>query len=228
MYAITGDEALGNGIRKGNVYVEEAKEYFSLPAYMTKKPDGVPYDPSLHIKPEAYKITKNTRLAAQYGSGKKKFFQQLIGNDRSVQYDAAMRVRDKFLERNKRTVQWWDEEMDRVYNTSYSESRIMNRRRVYPRPPERPDIANYPIQSTAADVKNIALIAVADGLVKYKMRSRIIIDLHDAIYVNTPRAEVAAMKDLLQSCMERPYVIQGKTYTFPVDMEAQERWSDFG
>lgn len=228
MYAITGDEALGDGIRKGNVYVEEAKDYFDLPAHFTKKPDGVPYDPTKHIKPEAYKITKNTRLAAQYGSGKKKFFQQLIGNDRSVQYDAAMRVRDKFLDRNKRTVQWWEEETERVYATSYSESRIMHRRRVYPRPPERPDIANYPIQSTAADGKNLALIAVFDTIQKYKMKSRIIIDLHDAIYINTPYAEVKAMTEILQTCMETAYRSLTTTVPFPVDIEAHERWSDFG
>lgn len=235
MYAITGDEALGAGIRAGNVYVEEAKAYFNLPKHLKKfDPDTATcaedrvFDPTRHIKPKAYKITKNTRLAAQYGSGKKKFYQQLIGMDRDTQYDEAMATRDAFLTRNIRTTQWWEEETERVLLTSYSASRIMDRRRVYPRPPERPDIANYPIQSTAADVKNIALIRIADKIKKYKMRSRIIIDLHDAIYTNTPRREVAAMRSIMETEMTREYEIQGKTYSFPVDMGVHDRWSDFG
>ncbi len=218
MGAVTEDPALNSGIARGNVYVEEAKEYFGLPAHFTKA----------DIKPDAYKVTKNTRLAAQYGSGKKKFFSQLIGMDRSVQYDAAMKMREAFLKRNARTVQWWEEETARVHATSYSASRIWDRRRTYPRPPDRPEIANYPIQSTAADVKNTALIAIDDGIKKYKMKSRIIIDLHDAIYTNTPRREAQAMQDLMLTCMERDFTIQGKTYSFPVDIESQERWSDFG
>lgn len=227
MYAVTRDEALGDGIRKGNVYVEEAKDYFNLPKHFTKVPDGEAFDPLKHIKPSMYKVTKNTRLAAQYGSGKKKFYHQLMGMDRTTKYDDAMRVRDAFLVRNHRTVEWWDEETERVILTGYSASRIMDRRRVYPRLPDRPEIANYPIQSTAADVKNIALIAVADAIERYHMKSRIIIDLHDAIYVNAPNGEVKAMTGLLEECMTQTFEIQGVKYNFPVDIGVHERWSDF-
>lgn len=227
MYAVTGDEALGDGIRKGNVYVEEAKDYFSLPPHMTKKPDDAQFDPERHIKPSMYKVTKNTRLAAQYGSGKKKFFSQLIGMDRSTSYDMSMKTRDAFLKRNHRTVEWWEEETEQVHACSYSASRIMDRRRVYPRPPDRPEIANYPIQSTAADVKNLAMIAIDDEIKRLHMKSRIIIDLHDAIYTNTPKDEIHAMSAVMQACMERVYRIQGKDYSFPVDMGIHERWSDF-
>lgn len=228
MFAVTGDRKLGEGIAKGNVYVEEAKEYFNLPDFFTKKPDGKPFDPTKHIKPEAYKVTKNTRLGAQYGSGKKMFFSQLIGMDRSIQYDLAMQMREKFLLRAADTVAWWEQETDRVINCGYSESRIMHRRRVYPRPPERPEIANYPIQSTAADVKNIAMIKIDDAIKKYKMKSRIIIDLHDAIYTNTPIKEEKQMREIFIECMEAEYTIQGHKFSFPVDMESHQRWSDFG
>jgi DNA polymerase I-like protein with 3'-5' exonuclease and polymerase domains len=229
MFAVTGDPALGAGIAAGNVYVEEAKEYFNLPTHFTKwEPKDGPFDPERHIKPKAYKITKNTRLAAQYGSGKKKFFQQLVGMDRNTQWDEAMVTREAFLKRNCRTVEWWEEETERVFACSYSESRIMHRRRVYPRPPDRPEIANYPIQSTAADVKNLAMIRIADAIEKYKMKSRIVIDLHDAIYTNTPKAEINDMCEIMTEAMEQVYEIQGKKYTFPIDLEHHYRWSDFG
>ena len=230
MYAVTGDEALGDGIRKGNVYVEEAKDYFGLPAHFVKfDPDSGDkvFDPERHIKPAAYKVTKNTRLAAQYGSGKKKFFHQLMGMDRTTQYDAAMRIRDKFLARNHRTVEWWEEETERVMATGYSESRIMQRRRVYPRLPDRPEIANYPIQATAADVKNTALIAVDDAIKRYRLRSRIIIDLHDAIYCNVPKSELRTMERILTDCMCQTFEIQGKKFNFPVDLAHHHRWGDF-
>lgn len=232
MYAVTGDEALGDGIRKGNVYVEEAKSYFGLPDHIQKLPDDIKEwiaerHLDLYIKPAVYKVTKNTRLAAQFGSGKKKFFSQIIGMDRNANYDEMMRVRDAFLNRNHRTVEWWEEETERVMKCGYSQSHILDRRRYYARPPDRPDIANYPIQSTAADVKNIALIKVFRALKHYRMKTRIIIDLHDAMYLNAPYKEVSAANQILQTYMEAPYKILGKTYSFPVDMGQGERWSDF-
>jgi DNA polymerase I-like protein with 3'-5' exonuclease and polymerase domains len=228
MYAVTGDEALGEGIRSGNVYVAEAKDYFGLPAHLTKAPDDKSkFDPTKHIKPEAYKSTKNIRLASQYGAGKKKRFQMMLKQDLSTTWEKSTALGAMFERRNKRTVEWWEEETQRVHACGYSETRVMQRRRVYPRPPERTDTSNYPIQGTAADIKNLWMIDMYDQLNKHKMKSKLIIDLHDALYFDCPEKEAPTVQRMLEDASNVEYEIQGKKYVFPCEAESKFRWSDF-
>ena len=217
MYAVTGDEALGAGIRAGNVYVEEAKDYFDLPKHFTKK----------DIKPEAYRDTKNIRLASQYGAGKKKRYQMLLKSDHTMTWEKANMLGNMFERRNATTVAWWDKITAEVHSKGYSETHILNRRRVYPRPPERTDTSNYPIQGTAGDVKDLWMIDVDKLLKKYKMKSRLVIDLHDALYTHGPKKESKDVEEIMQETSQVEYEICGKKYVFPVEAEVCKSWGDF-
>ena len=217
MYAVTGDEALGAGIRAGNVYVEEAKDYFDLPKHL-KKAD---------IKPDAYKSTKNIRLAKQYGAGKKKVFQMMLKQDRACTYQKSLLLGEAFERRNARTVAWWAEETERVLKCGYSETRVLQRRRVYPAEPERTDTANYPIQGSAADIKNLWMLDVHAALQKHSMKSKLIIDLHDALYTDGPKSEAATVQRIMEDTAATEYEIQGMKYVFPVECQRHFRWGDF-
>lgn len=216
MYAVAKDEALGAALNTADVYTAEAIEYFGLSPDTTKET----------IKPGARKSAKIIRLARQYGAGKKKGFQIAVQVNRQMTFLEFIPLMNAFDRRNWRTVAYWEEEMQRVLKCGYSESRIMQRRREYPREPERSEVANYPIQSTAADIKNLALIEVHENLKKYKMKSRVIFDLHDAIYVEAHKKETRQVEAIMHAAMEKEYVIDGGRYTFPAKFKTSECWGD--
>lgn len=216
MAAIAKDDALTAALNSGDVYTAEAIEYFSLPPDTTKAT----------IKQDARKSAKVIRLARQYGAGKKKGFQIAVMINRKMTFLSFIPLMNAFDRRNWRTVAYWDEEMNRVQRCGYSESRLMGRRRTYPREPERSEVANYPIQSTAADVKNLALIEVHEALRTRRMKSRIIFDLHDAIYVEAHKKEVRAVEEIMHTAMEKEYLIDGGRYTFTAKFKTSECWGD--
>jgi DNA polymerase I-like protein with 3'-5' exonuclease and polymerase domains len=214
MAAVAEDKALEAALASGDVYTAEAIEYFSLPPNTTKRT----------IKKEARKAAKVIRLGRQYGAGTKKAFQIAIREDRSLQFETFLPLIGAFDRRNWRTVQYWAEEFERVSKTGYSATRIMDRRRVYPREPDRPDVANYPIQGTAADIKNLALIEVDRRLSKEVPHAKILIDLHDAIYIETREKDLAKTHRIMKDAMEVEHSIDGRIYSFPVKFKAEKNW----
>ena len=61
---------------------------------------------------------------------------------------------------------------------------------------------NMPIQGTAADIIKIAMIRVSDRLKAEKMRSRLILQVHDELIVEAPEEEAVRAAEILQQEME--------------------------
>ena len=60
---------------------------------------------------------------------------------------------------------------------------------------------NAPMQGTAADIIKLAMIAVRDWLHKEKLRSKLIMQVHDELVLEVPDDEIALMKDALPNYM---------------------------
>ncbi|MFO7611800.1 MAG: DNA polymerase I [Clostridia bacterium] len=60
---------------------------------------------------------------------------------------------------------------------------------------------NAPIQGAAADIIKIAMVDVYRSLVKNKMKSRLILQIHDELVVETHRDEVDEVEGMLEKCM---------------------------
>lgn len=217
MRAISKDDVLGEALATGDVYTADAIDFFGLPPDTTKKT----------CKKEARKSAKIIHLGKQYGAGKKKVFQIALKQDRTMKWALASKLCDAFERRYQGTVAYWEREQARVEACGYSETRIMGRRRYYPRVPERTDTSNYPVQGTAADIKNIAMIELDRALTKHVPGASLIIDLHDALYVDAPKRRAGEVQRILEDTMQKTYEIDGDRYNFKVEAEAQERWSDF-
>ena len=61
---------------------------------------------------------------------------------------------------------------------------------------------NSPIQGTAADIIKIAMIRVADRLKEGNYKSRLILQIHDELLIETCLDEVEEVREILETEME--------------------------
>lgn len=215
-WAITKDEVLGEALR-GDVYAADVRDWFDL----DYDDDTIKRD---YAKPR--KSCKMGHLGCQYGAGVGTVHRVGLKQDRNLSFDLTKKIHAKFRQRYFRTVEWWEEEHKRVMDTGYSETRILGRRRYYPREPPPTETSNYPIQGTAADMKNLSLLRVDARLKKEVKDAGIIIDLHDAIYVDCRSKDEKRVVGILKDEMEVEYTIEGDTYNFPTDITTGESWDE--
>ena len=61
---------------------------------------------------------------------------------------------------------------------------------------------NTPIQGTAADIMKIAMINVYNRIKKEKLRTKIVLQIHDELLLEAPLGEKEQVKELLKAEME--------------------------
>jgi DNA polymerase-1 len=61
---------------------------------------------------------------------------------------------------------------------------------------------NTPIQGSAADLIKIAMIKVHSELKRRNLKSRLILQVHDELIVETHKSELQEVKKLVEECME--------------------------
>jgi DNA polymerase-1 len=61
---------------------------------------------------------------------------------------------------------------------------------------------NAPIQGSAADIIKMAMIRVHEEMKKRKLKSRMILQVHDELVFDVVKDEIDEMKDLVKDCME--------------------------
>ena len=67
---------------------------------------------------------------------------------------------------------------------------------------------NTPIQGTAADIMKIAMINVLKELKQRKMKSKIVLQVHDEMMIEAPLEEVDEVKEILKSKMENAVLLK--------------------
>ena len=82
---------------------------------------------------------------------------------------------------------------------------------------------NMPIQGTAADIIKLAMINLDKRMEATRMKSRMILQVHDELIFETPQDELEAMKGLVQELM--PHAVELKV-PLRVDMKVGRTWGD--
>ncbi|MFN8446431.1 MAG: DNA polymerase I [Caldilineaceae bacterium] len=82
---------------------------------------------------------------------------------------------------------------------------------------------NAPIQGTAADIMKIAMVRLHDELAKNKLRTRMLLQVHDELVLETPEEEKEAATSLVCSVMEAAYTLD---VPLKVDVEIGPNWYD--
>jgi DNA polymerase-1 len=76
---------------------------------------------------------------------------------------------------------------------------------------------NMPIQGSAADIIKIAMVKVYDELKSHNLKSRLILQVHDELIIETDKREREQVEKILQECMQNavrldvPLVAEVKT-----------------
>ncbi len=82
---------------------------------------------------------------------------------------------------------------------------------------------NTPIQGTAADIIKIAMVNIFEEFTKRKLKSKLILQVHDELIVETADDELQEVKDLLTSTMEKAISL---IIPLKVDVEVGDSWYD--
>ena len=82
---------------------------------------------------------------------------------------------------------------------------------------------NTPLQGTAADLMKIAMINVQDRIIKDKLKSKMILQVHDELVIEAPQKECAKVKILLKEEMENVYKL---SVPLTISISQGENWAE--
>jgi DNA polymerase-1 len=99
---------------------------------------------------------------------------------------------------------------------------LLSRNRQVAQAAERAAI-NMPIQGTAADLIKKAMLEVDAALAKEKLRTVMLLQVHDELLFEAPDAEVETVKELARRCMSQVATLK---VPLKVDVGAGKTWAD--
>ena len=67
---------------------------------------------------------------------------------------------------------------------------------------------NTPLQGTAADLIKLAMIHIDQELRSRKLKSRMLLQVHDELLFEVPQAEIEAMRELVREKMESVHTLE--------------------
>jgi len=177
--------------------------------------------PAEAITREERDFAKRFRFCQNYGGGPRKISEILFtdaGILRSVEECEATLARLRAAE--PEVFEWRDRMLEHAKRTRTIVNGFGRKRLTFAREEELPGIAyNTPIQSTAADLINLAFIRLDEAGVF------MVNQVHDAIVSECPERDVDRVAALMKREMERPVNIFGYTgLVFPVEVKVGVRW----
>ncbi|HWI55234.1 MAG TPA: DNA polymerase, partial [Desulfobacteria bacterium] len=82
---------------------------------------------------------------------------------------------------------------------------------------------NTPIQGSAADIIKLAMVRVAAALREEKLRTKMLLQVHDELIFEVPQAELDGVIPLIRDCMENAFSL---SVPLVVDMKKGPNWYD--
>lgn len=178
------------------------------------------------VTPEMRARAKTINFATIYGQGAHALSRQL-----KITHAEGKEFIERYFERFQGVRQYLDSSVDFARQHGYVET-LFKRRRYIPELRERNfnmrafgerTAANSPIQGSAADLIKIAMIRIRDRLLAERLSARMLLQVHDELVLEVPRAEVEHVSELVKHEMEH-----AATLTIPllVDVGMGANWVD--
>ena len=190
--SISGDEHMIEAFREGkDIHKQAASKVFKTPIEEVTK--------------EQRSNAKAVNFGIVYGISDFGLGEQLgIGRKKAKQYI------EEYLEQYAGIKQFMENITEQAKEQGYVET-LFHRRRYIPELKSNNYMVrqfgaraamNTPIQGTAADIMKIAMIKVYNEIKSRKLKSKIILQVHDEMMVETPIEEKEEMINIMKKCME--------------------------
>ncbi len=123
---------------------------------------------------------------------------------------------EKYLDHFKGVRQYIADISERVQQLGYVET-LSGRRRFIPLANEKQkqlremgirQAINMPIQGTAADIIKIAMIRIYHAIRSNKLKTKMVLQIHDELLFDAPEDEVTAVRDIVKHEMENAMVLK--------------------
>lgn len=133
-----------------------------------------------------------------------------LSQDLKITRKEAKEYMDIYFERYPNIKKFIDGVLEEATDLGYVKT-MLNRRRFIPEIKASNKIVkalgerlamNAPIQGTAADIIKLAMVNVSDELKKRKLKSRLILQVHDELILNVVKEELEEVKELVKNKME--------------------------
>ena len=211
---LSGDNALKNAFISGNdVHSETGSLLFNKPINLVTKDDR--------------RIAKTINFGVMYGMSSFR-----LGRDLGIPRSKAEEFITSYFARYSGIRSFMDSVVSEAERTGRVKT-FMGRERFIPginsrnktekSGAERMAI-NTPIQGSAADIVKMAMIELAASLKEKKLKSRMILQVHDELIFEVPDSELEIMEKLVRDKMENVVTLDIPLRT---SIETGQNWGDF-
>lgn len=211
--ALSGDENMINAFNSGeDIHRTTAAQVFNLPPDM--------------VTPLMRSRAKAVNFGIVYGIGAFS-----LAKDIDVSVKEAKEYIDGYLHHFSGVADYMNKMIETAKDTGYSET-LFHRRRYLPELASSNHMLrafgervarNMPIQGTAADIIKIAMIKVDDRLKAENMKSKLILQVHDELIVESPQEEADKALAIVTEEMENACKLSVK---FVADGKIGKTWYD--
>ncbi len=185
--------------------------------------------PEAEVQPEQRNASKTVNFGVLYGMSAHGLSREL-----GVPYDQAQAFIDAYFARYPQVRGYLDAQIQKAKNDGFVQT-LFGRRRYIPEVKSSDPVMrqlgermaiNAPLQGTAADLIKRAMIALADKLAREGLKSRMVLQVHDELILESPRSEqsvvAAHLKQTMETAMELsvPLVVTVKAGPNWLDMKA--------
>ena len=133
-----------------------------------------------------------------------------LGEQLGISRKKAKEYIDEYLNEYPGIKNFMDNIIEKAKEEGYVET-LFNRRRYIPELNSKNYMVrqfgkrvamNTPIQGTAADIMKIAMIDVNKEIKKRKLKSKIVLQVHDEMMIEAVKEEKEDIKEILENCMQ--------------------------
>ncbi len=210
---LSEDEVLIDAFQRDeDIHERTAREVFS--------------EQQLANKAECRRMAKVINFGIVYGLSAFGMAQRL-----GIPREQAQAFIDAYFDRYKGVRRWLDKTLEEVRNTGRVQT-LFGRIRPIPdirskdystRQFAERTAVNSPIQGTAADIIKLAMIRLHKSLQNRGLSAKILLQVHDELVLEVPRAEVEEVRALLRKEMENAANLRAP---LKVDLNVADNWMD--
>ena len=190
---VSGDPGLRSAFAEGlDVHRRTAAEIFDVPAEA--------------VDPQQRNVGKTVNFATIYGQGA-----TALGHSLGIKRGEAKKLIERYFRAYSGVRDWLDQTVAQAYEEGFVTT-LIGRRRYIPElttgsPSERGDgeriATNTPIQGSAADLCELAMLQIDDAITHEGLAARMLLQIHDELIFEVPPDEVDALTTIVRRCMTR-------------------------